>query len=184
MKRILFITCIMAFLSLYACASGGKKPSEKPICAEWLLPDSSAYSKLGKRLTTVLFSPQKVNCYYLVGKEKVDKDDVEIETNFVRDTLLAKLNSGEIAVLQYSLLKPSKSYEKNDSVIVMSPYMPILEFEFIKKKEKAHVVISLSDMTWTIIFDDKKQFNFPYANGDLIAQFCNYYISKYKSEKK
>lgn len=184
MKRVLFITCIMAFLSLYACASGGKKPSEKPICAEWLLPDSSAYSKLGKRLSTVLFSPQKVNCYYLVGKEKISKDDVEIEAHFVRDSFISKLGKGEIAVLQYSLLKPSKSYEKNDSVIVMSPYMPILEFEFIKKNEIAHVVVSLSDMTWTIIFDDKKQFNFPYANGELISQFCNYYISKYKSEEK
>lgn len=183
MKRILFITCIMAFLSLYACASGGKKVNEKPICAEWLLPDSSAYNILGKRLTTVLFSPQKVNCYYLIGKEKISKDDVEVETNFVRDTLLAKLNGDEITVLQYSLLKPSKSYEKNDSVILMSPYMPILEFEFIKKKEKAHVIVSLSDMTWTIIFDDKKQFNFPYANGELITQFCNYYIFKHKLEK-
>lgn len=183
MKKILFITCIMAFLSLNACASGGKKQSEKPICAEWLFPDSSAYSKLGKRLTAILFSPQKVNCYYLVGKEKIGKDDVEIETNFVRDTLLAKLTNGEIAVLQYSLLKPSKSYEKKDSVIVMSPYMPILEFEFVNKKEKAHVVMSLSDMTWTIIFDDKKQFNFPYANVELVSQFCNYYVSKYKSNK-
>lgn len=183
MKRILLFACIMAFQSLCACASGEKKPSEKPLCAEWMLPDSSAYNKLGKRLSTVLFSPQKVNCYYLIGKEKVGKDDVEIENNFVRAKLLASLKSDEIAVLQYSLLKPAKSYEKKGSVIVMSPYMPIIEFEFIKKKEKAHVVISLSDMTWTIIFDDKKQFNYPYANGELVAQFCNYYISKYKSEE-
>lgn len=183
MKRILLIACIMASFSLCVCANGGKKTNEKPICAEWLLPDSLAYSKLGKRLATILFSPQKVNCYYLVGKEKIDKNDVEIETNFVRDTLLGKLDVSEIAVLQYSLLKPSKSYKKSDGAIVMSPYMPILEFEFIKKKEKAHVIISMSDMTWSIIFDDKKQFNFPYANGELVAQFCNYYVYKYKSIK-
>lgn len=184
MKKALSIICFMAFLGLYACANGRVGRSKKPICAEWLSPDHAAYDKLGKQLATILFSPQKVNCYYLVGKEKIGKDDVEIEKNFVRDTLLANLKGGEITVLQYSLLKPSKSYEEAGSVVVMSPYMPIIEFEFIKRKEKAHIVISLSDMTWTVIYDGKKLFTFPYANGELVAQFCNYYISKRKSEKK
>ena len=66
----------------------------------------------------------------------------------------------------------------------MSPYMPILEFEFANKKEKAHVVISLSDMTWTVFYDDKKQFNFTYANEELLAQFCNYYVSLYNNKRR
>lgn len=176
---ISFMLCIC----FNACASGPQKKSEKPICEEWLKPDSVVYSKLGKRLATVLFAPQSVKCYHLVGKEKVEQNDVEIESHFVRDAFLANLKSGEISVLQYSLLKPTKSYKK-DSITVMSPYIPILEFEFTKKKEKAHVVISLSDMTWSVFYDDKKQFNFTYANEELITQFCNYYVSLYKSKRK
>jgi hypothetical protein len=182
-EKFLISVGIMLCLYLGACASKPQKGADKPICAEWIKPDSAAYNKLGKRLATVLFAPQSVKCYHLIGKEKVEKGDVEIDKNFVRDTLLATLKPGEIAVLQYSLLKPAKSYRKN-SVVVMSPYMPILEFEFTKKKEKAHVVISLSDVSWTIFYDDKKQFNYNYANEDLVAQFCNYYVSLYYSRKK
>lgn len=183
-ERFLLTISIMMSLSLSACASNGsKKVSGKPICAAWLAPDSAAYSKLGRRLASVLFSPQTVKCYHLSGKAEVAKSDVEIEKNFVRDTLLATLQAGEINVLQYALLKPAKSYAR-DSVIVMSPYMPVLEFEFAKKKEKAHVVISLSDFSWTIIYDDKRQFNYTYANEAIIAQFCNYYLSHYKPLNK
>ena len=174
---------LMLCLSLSTCANNPPAKKEKPICDEWLLPDSAAYNKLGKRLATILFAPQKVKCYQLIGKEKVEESDIEIEQNFVRDTLLATLKSEEIAVLQYALLKPAKSYEK-DSIMVMSPYMPILEFEFTKKKEKAHVVVSLSDMTWTVFYDDKKQFNYNYANKELFAQFCNFYLSHYNKNQK
>lgn len=174
--KILVSICTMLCFCVIACASKPKKTEDKPICAEWLKPDTAAYNKLGKRLAGVLFAPQKVKCYRLAGKEKVAENDVEIEKNFVRDTLLSTLKKEEVAVLQYSLLKSGKSYSR-DSIIVMSPYMPILEFEFQKKKEIAHVVVSLSDMTWTVFFDDKKQFHYNYANEELIAQFCNYYLS-------
>lgn len=183
-EKVFIMICLMINQCFCSCASGAsKKVEEKPICAQWKQPDSEAYNKLGKRLATLLFSPKSVKCYHLIGKESVAKDDVEIEKNFVRDTLLATLKSDEITVLQYALLKPAKSY-KNDSIKVMSPYMPILEFEFTNKKEKAHVVISLSDMTWTVFYDDKKQFNFTYANEELLAQFCNYYVSLYKNRRK
>ena len=182
-KLFLLLSVYMG-VSFIACAgSPQKKTTEKPICSEWMTPDSTAYNKLGKRLATVLFSPKTVKCYHLLGKAEVAKDDVEIEQHFVRDTLLATQKSDEIAVLQYALLKPAKSYER-DSITVMSPYMPILEFEFTQKKETAHVVISLSDFSWTIIYDDKRQFNCTYANGELISQFCNYYLSHYKTVNK
>ncbi len=181
-KNFLFVG-FMLCICLVACANSSAKTEEKPICAEWLQPDSGAYEVLGKRLATVLFSPQSVKCYHLIGKEKIMEGDVEIEQNFVRDTLLATLKSDEIAILQYALLKPALSYKK-DSVVVMSPYIPVLEFEFGKKKEKAHVVISLSDMTWTLFYDDKRQFNFNYANEHLLAQFCEYYLSIYYKKEK
>lgn len=181
--RFFIALSLLMGLCLYACASEvSKQKVEKPICEEWLQPDSAAYNKLGKRLATLLFSPKTVKCYHLVGKEKIEKDDVEIEKNFVRKDLLGTLKNNQIAVLQYALLKPAKSYEK-DSITVMAPYMPLLEFEFTSKKETAHVVISLSDMTWTVIYDDKRQFNFNYANEQLISQFCSFYVSLIKNNK-
>ena len=174
---------IMLCFCLWACADRPQKDKERLLCAEWLMPDSVAYDKLGKRLATVLFSPQSVKCYRLAGKEKVAEKDVRVEGNFVRDAFLAKLSREEVAVLQYSLMKPAKSYAA-DSVVVMSPYMPVLEFEFVRKREKAHVLISLSDRTWTVLFDDKRQLTTTYANTELVSRFCNYYVSLYKSRKK
>lgn len=183
-SRVTFMLGLMLTMVVSACATNPPKGEDSdPICAEWLMPDSAAYNVLGKHLATILFSPQSVKCYHLIGKEEVKKGDIEIEQHFVRDTLLATLKPTEIAILQYALIKPAKSYSQ-DSIKVMSPYMPILEFEFTKKKEKAHVVISLSDLSWTVIYDDKNQFNFNYANQELISQFCKYYISKLNSQAK
>ena len=183
--RLLILLVMLMNLSLSACAGEPqKKSSEKPLCAAWLTPDTAAYNKLGKRLSKVLYQPSRVKVYHLVGKEEIGKDEVEIEKNFVRDTLLCDLKNEEIAVLQFSLFSSSKSY-LNDSIAVMSPYIPQLEFEFTsKKKEVAHVIISLSDMTWSVIYDDKKQFNFNYDNNELISRLCRYYMSNYKSNKK
>lgn len=182
--KFVLVLSFMAGMCLYACAGGhAEKNASKPVCEEWLQPDSVAYNKLGKRLAKLLFAPKTVRCYHLIGKEKVEEGDMEIEKNFVRDTLLATLKSNEVSVLQYALLKPAKSYCK-DSMAVMSPYMPILEFEFTNKKEKAHVVISLSDMTWTVFYDDKRQFNFNYSNAELLSQFCMYYVALYKKGRQ
>ena len=46
------------------------------------------------------------------------------------------------------------------------------------------MLISLSDRTWTVLFDDKRQLNTTYANTELVSRFCNYYVSLYKSRKK
>ena len=183
-QRIIILIGVAICYGLTACALGPKKAKmEKPLCAEWLMPDSLAYHKLGKRLASILFAPQSVRCFHLIGKEKIEDGEIQIEENFVRDTLLSSFRPNEIAVLQYALLKPAKSYE-TDSIKVMSPYIPVLEFEFSKKNEKAHVVISLSDMTWTVYYDDKRQFHYNYANEELIYEFCKFYIRKYKSKIK
>lgn len=182
--RFILILGLALCLGVSACAWNPKKGKvEKPICAEWLMPDSTAYNKLGKRLTTILFAPQTVKCYHLIGKEKIENGELAFEQNFVRDSLLATFSSNETSVLQYILLKQGENYE-SDTVRVMSPYLPILEFEFTKKKDKAHVIISLSDLTWTVIYDDKRQFNYNYSNEELIAQFCDFYLSKYKPTTK
>ncbi len=180
--KILILTGLFMSLSFYSCAGEFPKKKETPLCAEWLQPDSSAYAHLGKRLATILFSPSKVRCYHLTGKETVGKDEIQIEPHFVRDTLISVLTPQEQTILQYALLSSEKNYER-DSMVIMSPYVPCLEFEFTKKKESAHIVISLSDFSWSIIYDDKKQFNYNYFETSLIEKFCQYYLSKLNIKK-
>lgn len=182
-QRIILLIGVALCFGLTACAWGPKKvKADKPICAEWLMPDATVMEKLGNRLATILFAPQTVKCYSLVGKEKVEEGEIEIEPNFVQDSLLATFGPKEMAVLQYALLKPSKSYE-NDSIKVMSPYVPAITFEFKRKNDKANVVISLSDMTWTVVYDGKTQFNYNYANKELIHEFCKYFINNNKTKQ-
>ena len=141
-------------------------------------PDSVVQKNLGKTLSEILFSPTKVKVYSLKGVENVGKNDVEIEDHFVRDTLIATLDAKQIAVLQFLLLASKENY-KNDSVQIRAPYLPQLEFEFTKKKgQTAHVVISVNDRTWTVVYDDKVQFNWNYSNKPLTTRFCNYFIEK------
>ncbi len=181
-KNFFIPLSLVLCLCFGACADCPAKTEGKAVCAGWLMPDSAACSVLGDRLTGILFAPQKVKCYHLIGKETIDKDDVEIERNFVRDSLLTTLSKEEIAVLQYALIKPAKSYQ-TDSILVESPYGPELEFEFTKKKETAHVVVSLSDMTWAVVYDGKHQFRYNYTDKEFIARFCEYYLSGYYNNK-
>ena len=147
-------------------------------------PDSAVCKSLGKSLTEILFSPNKVKVYSLRGVENVDKNDIEIEDHFVRDTLIATLDVKHISLLQYLLLANEENY-KNDSLPIRAPYLPQIEFEFTKKKGQiAHVVLSVNDRTWTIIYDGKTQFNWNYANKALVGRFCNYFIELEKKMKK
>lgn len=147
-------------------------------------PDSIVYKSLGKTLSEILFSPTKVKVYSLKGVENVGKNDVEIEDHFVRDTLITTMDAKQVALLQYLLLSNEENY-KNDSMQIRTPYLPQLEFEFTKKKgQTAHVVVSVNDRTWTIVYDDKVQFNWNYANKKLVIRFCNYFIEKGRKQKK
>lgn len=143
-----------------------------------ILPDSVVYYTLGKSMSEVLFSPSKVTCYTIKGKPTLTEEDYEVEPHFVRDSLVGKLNASEIAVLQFNLLSDKENY-KEDSIKVRSPYVPCVEFCFEKKKQEAvHVVISLSDFSWTLIYDDKRQGNWNYEDKRLMERYCKKIIGE------
>lgn len=177
MRKLTLLTLLLlTIVGISSCtAKGIKKKANKSM----ITPDKVAYQTLGKSLSDVLFSPTKVNVYSLKLKERVGKDDIEIEDHVVRDTLITSLSNEEIAILQFILLADGDSY-KNDSIIVRSPYVPVIEFEFVKKKETAQIVISLSDRSWTVWFDDKKVFNYNYANREGIKRFCSKLLDQNK----
>lgn len=168
---------VLSTFSFATCSAINDKQPPKQEKQEWLKPDSASYSQLGKNLTTILFSAQKVECYSLKFSDKKGADDIEIEKNIIRDSLLAILNADQKAVLRYILLSPAQSYQ-DDTIRVRAPYSPVLEFVFYHKKMKqqAHVIMSLNDMTWTVIYDDKRQFNYNYTNKDAVTRFCKYFL--------
>ena len=89
--------------------------------------------------------------------------------------------------MQYLLLSNSKSYAE-EIISIEAPYVPVLEFEFIgNKKATASVIISMSDRSWTIMYDGKQQFEYNYVDARLVDRFCNFFINLYvnhKQEKK
>lgn len=143
-----------------------------------ILPDSVAISKLGNNVADVLFHPSKVYCWSLKGKSEVKESDFQVEPHFVRDSLLGVLKPEELSILQFLLLSEGTNYQI-DSIIVSAPYIPSLEFEFTKKKsEPVHVVISTSDLSWSLIYNNKKQFNYNYGNKRQMNRFCKGFIGK------
>lgn len=161
-----------------------KNAVEKPLYPEWLKPDSVAYSNLGRHLSNILINATKVRAYSLLPKEKITLDDVEIESHFVRDTLLYELNKDQMIVLKYSLISCGANYHTDSAFIPLLPYCPVIEFEFINKKEVAHVFISLSDFKWGLRYDGKTQFKFNYGDGIFVHRFCDYFLSMNKKHKK
>lgn len=174
MKKFVNFILMMAavsFTSLAACTvPNDTVPSKKK--EAWLRPDSLAYNQLGRNLSTILFSSTKVECFSLDYKEKLEESDVEVEQCFVRGESLGFLNAEQLAVLRYILIAPKESYQK-DSIRVRAPYAPAMEFVFHHKKMKqdAQIVLSPNDFTWTLFYDDKRQFHFNFTNKEAVVRF-------------
>ncbi|MCD8295975.1 MAG: hypothetical protein LUC88_00215 [Prevotella sp.] len=165
--KFLFLLGIFnSIICLSACANVSKNDIVYDI-----QPDSAVYATLGKTMTEVLLSPQKVTCYTIKGKQQVDEGDYELEPHYVRDSYIAKLNAKQIGILQFELISDEQNYSI-DSVRVRSPYAPAVEFCFEKKKTQVHVIISLSNFTWTIFYDDKRQGNWNYSDKRFMERYC------------
>lgn len=181
--QMLWVNC------LSACSSspGNNTPrtkSEQPVCNDWIHPDQVAYRALGRSLTDVLINAKTIKVYSLVPKEQLNPDDYEVDAHFVRDSLLGTLTKEQATVLAYNLISNGANYHKDSTLIVMSPYYPVIEFEFTKKKSVAHVIVSLSNYTWAVKYDDKIQFKYNYASGAFVKRFCDYFLNENKNKKK
>lgn len=166
--RLMFLLGLLCSVTSFASCNGAKRKAVN----DAIRPDSAVYYTLGKTMSEILFNPTKVTCYTIQGKSAVAKDDFELEPHYVRDSLITKLNIGQFNILQFNLLSDAENY-KEDSIKVRSPYVPCIEFCFEKKKmEPVHVLISLSDFSWTIIYDDKRQGNWNYAEKRLMERYC------------
>lgn len=168
---LFFVLFSVLTISCFAAKEQKMKKESKPAVYA-IQPDSNTYTILGKTMTDILFSPSKVTCFAVKGKAQVDKTDFELEPHYVRDSLIAKLTPSQVALFQFLVLSDKSNYSQ-DSIKVRSPYVPHLELCFEKKKQQVHVLISQSDFSWTICYDDKKQGNWNYAEKRLVRRFCN-----------
>lgn len=168
---LFFVLFSVLTISCFAAKEQKMKKESKPAVYA-IQPDSNTYTILGKTMTDILFSPSKVTCYAVKGKAQVDKTDFELEPHYVRDSLIAKLTPSQVALFQFLVLSDKSNYSQ-DSIKVRSPYVPHLELCFEKKRQQVHVLISQSDFSWTICYDDKKQGNWNYAEKRLVRRFCN-----------
>ena len=159
-----FVLCLASCVSL-----------EKNIPVKVIQPETAAYERLDSIVADVLFSPDHVDCYTLVGKEDVDTLDFQIEPHWVRDGHVGELAPQMVGVLQFTLLTNGENYQL-DSIRPKAPYIPILEFEFQQKTECVHVLVSTSDLSWTIVYGDKSSWHFNYHDHYTVGRFCDYLL--------
>lgn len=167
--QTLTILAILSVIIIASCSFSSFKAKKLPLVKS--LPESLISAKLGTSLTNILLNPSTITLYSVKGKEETNNDDFVLEPHFVRDSLIGVLSSELVAVLEFVLISDENNY-KTDTIMVRSPYMPQFEFEFEKKKQKAHVLLSTSDFSWTVIYDGKKQFNYNYKDNGAIERIC------------
>lgn len=170
MKTFTRLLSIIAALSLIMLASSAYSSKQKKLVLAKSLPDSLVLTQLGNTLTDILVNPTTVTMYAVRGKEQTDRNDFVLEPHYVRDSLYGVLSPEAITILEFTLITNESNY-RTDSIKVRSPYMPQFEFEFSKKKQTAHVLLSTSDFSWTVIYDGKKQFNYNYTDNGTIERF-------------
>lgn len=172
MKKIVVLLALLipGVLCIASCGSDGKKEPTSSI-----QPDSTVCAMLGRSTTDVLFNPSSVTCYTLMAKGVVDSADVEVEPYWVRDSLIGKLAPETYGILQFALIANGENY-KDDTLRIKAPYIPVLEFEFQQKELAAHVLISLSDQTWTVMQDNQRQIHFNFRDPELMRRFCELFV--------
>ena len=148
---LLLLWSMLCSVTSFASCNGAKEKGGK----YEVRPDSGVYYMLGKTMSDIMFSPTKVTCYTILGKSKVSKEDYELEPHYVRDSLIAKLTSNQITLLQFNLLSDEENY-KEDSIKVKSPYVPCIEICFEKKS--CHCIGNFSISLLVNLIEDHHSF--------------------------
>ena len=180
--------CVVFSLLVFmtACANTKTVVMDRSNETNWMLTDSVWVKQIDDSLKQVLFTPDTVNCYHISYKEKIKEKDIEVVKDYVRDSLITKLNSSQISVMQYVLISNPANYA-NDTILVQSPYFPTLEFEFAKKDYNSiSIVISILDRSWRMMSMGKEIHAHNIAEVKQLERFCNYFMDIYerKEEKK
>lgn len=168
-RTIVGVVCmLLSCACLSACAQPiDTKPIAKNIGEQLMAPDSLIMATLGNEVCDILFAPDKVDVFTLEPKSKVEDGEYETEPHFIRKMYVGNLDKKFVGVIQFILLSNDSCYAA-DSTIAQTFYLPVIEFEYKKKKKSASVIISPNDGTWTVVCDGKRKLNYNYKNPELI----------------
>ncbi|MBD5424874.1 MAG: hypothetical protein HDR45_01595 [Bacteroides sp.] len=170
----------MAFCSLTACAKI-RKATPTPIAAQaWNYPDSAVCEILGTRLCKLITNPKCVEMYSVAYRDSAHANSELISKDFVKDSLICKLNKEQVATLNFLLISDSANYSTDTLAIPMIPHHPLVAFDYINKQDHALVWYSPGDFTWGIRFDGKNQFKYNTINADNLNRFCKLLINNFK----
>ena len=126
-QTLLTFLTLVSVLLLNFCSSRAENVTEIPI-----KPDTAIVKIVGDTVADVLFTPKSVTLYLSKNRKKLNDKEVEITTGFVRDTLVAKLNPSDVAILQFVLLSDTINYKK-DKEQIKSPYSVRI---YLRQKER------------------------------------------------
>ena len=176
-KRMLygFVFFMLNILLMPACNA---QPADHTATEASTIP-AVAIQQLGDSLCHLLFTADTVNVYTLKGKEQPDSTDIVVSADgYVRDTLSCMMPVDSLNVLRLALLNDSNSYYRDTTYSVRSPYMPVLELEFTQNTNRASILISLTDKTWSVIRQGRMLFNCTYADPQVLERITLYYIER------
>lgn len=180
-RKIPFL-CAMFSLSVFmtACANTKTNMADTLNETKWMLTDSVWVKQIGDSLKQVLFMPDTVKCYHISYKDKIKEKDIEVVKDYVRDSLISILNSSQISVMQYVFISNPANYT-NDTILVQAPYLPTLEFEFVKKGYNSiSLVISTLDRSWRMMIQGKEIHAHNIAEVKQVERFCYYFMNIYE----
>lgn len=182
-RDVRLLSCIiLAFclsIIMTACANTKSVATDCKQDSRWMLADSALSKYLADSISLTLFCPDTVKCYHIIYKDTIREKDIQVVKGYVRNTLLTTLNEGQTAILQYLLLSNPTCYSK-DTVLVQSPYLPSLEFEFQKQgKPTISVIVSNIDKSWQMLVNREQVSSYNFVDSRPIERFCNYFINLY-----
>lgn len=156
---------LLAFLSivLIGCGCSSHKAADrtanKAPTASYEI-DRRVRQSLGDTLTHQLFSTDTI-CAYLLAFN--DSARFIKTTPYMRKGDAYYLSSTEKKALLNDFLDRETNYH-NDSIVVMSPYIPAMEITFSQGNQQTSLIVSFSDRTWSIMNGGKQLFNYNYTD--------------------
>lgn len=179
MRHFLYFICVSGVSLCLVLACCAFTPRSRKLTTAKAVNQSAIRAELGNTLADLLLNPSTVTCYSVKGKEKITPDDYELEPHFVRDSLCGVLSSDALAVLTFILTSSEENYV-TDTNLIKAPYIPEVEFCFARKKQKAHVLVSMTNFSWTVVYDGKKQFNYVFHDRKNVVRFCEMVLNNGK----
>lgn len=140
------------------------------------VPDALA-EVLGEQNTEILLQADIVS-YYVLRNEPEESTAEPIHGYFRYNEGIA-VQPDYVSVILFLLPgNPDNFVSAGDSPVVMAPFLPFQEFVFKKGKDSISLLISTSDMTWTIAKDGQMVKKYPYTDKKAVERLLKAFSSR------